>query len=145
MRQDHLGCYDGMAQTPNLDALAEKSAVFTRLRSEALPTVPCRRSLNTGVRVFPWEQGRARYKGIYNKHDGWLPLRESDVSIAERLLERDYTTAMVVDVYHLMKPSMNFHRGMKSFNFIRGQEWDKWRSAPLPEGALDNYVPDGDV
>ena len=142
MRQDHLGCYDGMARTPNIDALAEKSAVFTRLRSEALPTVPCRRSLNTGVRVFPWEQGRGRYKGIYNKHSGWLPLRESDVTIAEHLLEQGYTTAMVIDVYHLMKPSMNFHRGMSSFNFIRGQEWDKWRSAPLPEGALDRYVPD---
>jgi len=142
LRQDHLGCYDGLAKTPTIDAFAEESAIFSRLRSEALPTVPCRRSLQTGVRVFPWEEGRPGYKGIYNRHSGWLPLRETDVTIAEHLLERDYTTGMVIDVYHLMKPSMNFHRGMKSFNFVRGQEFDQWKSAPLPEGALDRYTPD---
>ncbi|HUS79901.1 MAG TPA: sulfatase [Armatimonadota bacterium] len=141
LRQDHLGVYDGLAKTPNLDRFAEECAVFTRLRSEALPTVPCRRSLQTGIRVFPWEQGRVRPKGIYNRHSGWLPLRESDVTIAEHLLERDYVTGMVIDVYHLMKPAMNFHRGMRSFNFIRGQEFDQWKSAPLPDGALDRYIP----
>ncbi len=141
LRQDHIGAYGGKAQTPNMDRFAEQSAVFTRLRSEALPTVPVRRALCTGVRVFPWEE-RERPKGVYNRHRGWLPLRERDVTIAEHLLERDYVTGMVIDVYHLMKPAMNFHRGMKSFNFIRGQEFDQWKSAPLPPGALDRYVPD---
>jgi arylsulfatase A-like enzyme len=142
LRQDHIGAYGGKAQTPNMDRFAKQSAVFTHLRSEALPTVPVRRALCTGVRVFPWEEGRERPKGVYNRHSGWLPLRERDVTIAEHLVERGYVTGMVIDVYHLMKPAMNFHRGMKSFNFIRGQEFDQWRSAPLPPGALDRYVPD---
>jgi len=119
-----LGVLGDHIITPNLDRFAEQSAVFSRLRSEALPRVPVRRALSTGVRVFPWEE-RQRPKGIYNRHSGWAPLRESDVTIAEHLLERDYVTAMVIDVYHLMKPAMNFHRGMKSFNFIRGQENDQ--------------------
>jgi len=142
LRQDHIGAYDGKAKTPNMDRLAQESAVFSRMRSESLPTVPVRNALSTGVRVFPWEEGRGRYKGIPIRHKGWLPLHERDVTIAEHLLERDYVTGMVIDTYHLMKPCMNFHRGMKSFNFIRGQEYDHWKSAPLPPGALDRYVPD---
>ncbi len=141
LRQDHIGAYGGCAQTPHMDKLAEESAVFSRLRSEALPTVPVRRALCTGVRVFPWEF-RPRPKGIYNRHSGWLPLREEDVTLAEHLAERGYVTGMVIDVYHLMKPAMNFHRGMSSFEFIRGQELDRFSSGPLPDGALDRYVPE---
>lgn len=141
LRQDHIGAYGGCALTPHMDKLAAESAVFSRLRSEALPTVPVRRALCTGVRVFPWEY-RPRPKGIYNRHSGWLPLREKDVTLAEHLAERGYVTGMVIDVYHLMKPAMNFHRGMSSFEFIRGQELDRFSSGPLPDGALDRYVPE---
>ncbi len=142
LRQDHIGAYGGVAQTPNMDRLAEQSAVFTRLRSEALPTVPVRRALCTGARVFPWEY-RPHPKGIYNRHCGWLPLRETDVTLAEHLQERGYVTGMVIDVYHLMKPAMNFHRGMSSFEFIRGQEFDRWKSAPAPGDVIARYTPEG--
>lgn len=141
LRQDHIGAYGGRAETPSIDRFAADSAVFTRMRSESLPTLPVRRALCTGSRVFPWEE-RESPKGIYNRHKGWLPLRESDTTLAEHLAARGYTTGMVIDVYHLMKPAMNFHRGMTSFEFIRGQEFDQWKSAPLPRGALDRYVPD---
>lgn len=140
LRQDHIGAYGGIAQTPNMDRLAQQSAVFTRLRSEALPTVPVRRALCTGVRVFPWED-RPHPKGIYNRHFGWQPLRETDVTLAEHLQQRGYVTGMVIDVYHLMKPAMNFHRGMSSFEFIRGQEFDRWKSAPAPDEVIARYIP----
>ncbi len=143
LKQDHIGAYGATeCRTPNLDRFAEQSAVFTRARSEALPTVPVRRALQTGIRTFPWED-IPKPKGIYNRHAGWCPIPQRQTTLAEHLAERGYVTGMVIDVYHLMKPSMNFHRGMKSFEFIRGQENDQWKAAPLPEGALDRYVPDG--
>jgi len=142
LRQDHIGAYGATdCRTPNLDRFAAQSAVFTRARSESLPTVPVRRALQTGVRTFPWEDIPTP-KGIYNRHDGWRPIPQRQTTLAEHLVERGYTTGMVIDVYHLFKPSMNFHRGMQSFEFIRGQEFDQWKSAPLPPGALDRYVPE---
>ena len=142
LKQDHIGAYGCTdCKTPNLDRFAEESAVFTRARSESLPTVPVRRALQTGIRTFPWEP-IPKPKGIYNRHEGWAPIPQRQTTVAEHLSERDYTCGMVVDVYHLMKPSMNFHRGMHSFEFVRGQEFDQWKSAPLPEGALDQFIPD---
>ncbi|MFP3903729.1 MAG: sulfatase [Armatimonadota bacterium] len=142
LRQDHIGAYGGVAQTPNMDSFAEKSAVFSRLRSEALPTVPVRRSLCTANRIFPWE-GVIQPKGLYVNHSGWRPLRERDLTLAEHLQQRGYVTGMVVDVYHLMKPTMNFHRGMSAFEFIRGQENDRWKSAPLAPEDYEHYLPEG--
>jgi len=139
-RQDHLGCYGNeQIHTPYLDAFARESILFERARSESLPTIPCRRALCTGKRIFPWDD-RERPKGLYNRHKGWLPLREDDVTVAEQLSEQGYVTAMIADTYHMFKPTMNFHRGFDAFEFIRGQEFDRWKSHPLPPGALDRYT-----
>jgi len=41
LRADHVGCYGNKwIRTPNLDALAEESVVFTRTFPESLPTIP---------------------------------------------------------------------------------------------------------
>lgn len=54
-RQDHCGCYGNQwIHTPHLDALAPESVVFTRAYAESLPTLPVRRSLQTGKRVYPF-------------------------------------------------------------------------------------------
>ena len=55
LRPDHLGCYGNqVVRTPNLDALARESLRFTRVFPEAMPTVPARRSILTGRRVYPF-------------------------------------------------------------------------------------------
>jgi arylsulfatase A-like enzyme len=63
LRADHVGAY-GLrpVHTPNLDALARESLRFTRGFPEAMPTVPARRSLLLGRRVYPWR--------------GWRPVRD---------------------------------------------------------------------
>src|SRR5262249_17291502 len=49
-----LGCYGNHeVRTPNVDALAAKSARFMDAYAEALPTLPARRSIYTGRRIFP--------------------------------------------------------------------------------------------
>ena len=152
-RQDHVHCYrpEGAAdatapglqvQTPNIDALARDGVMFRRLRAEALPTVPCRRGFFTGRRVFPWRAEPPR-KGMYITLPGWRPIPEEDVTVAEHLSARGWVTAMIADVYHLMKPAQNFHRGFCSFEWIRGQEYDQWRSQPLPEGYIEQFLRPG--
>ena len=152
-RQDHVNCYrpegtrddSGPAirvRTPSLDRLAADGVRCNRLRSEALPTVPCRRGIFTGRRVFPWAD-EPFHKGIYIHLPGWRPIPEEDVTVAEHLSARGYVCAMVADVYHLMKPSQNFHRGFQSFEWIRGQEYDQWQSQPLPEGYLRRFLKPG--
>ena len=143
LRQDFIGAYgNDWVQTPNLDAFARESAVFHGLRSEALPTIPVRRALCTGRRVFPFEDCPWP-KGIYNRHAGWLPLREGDVTVAEHLQERGYVTGFVADTYHMFKPAMNFHRGFHAFEWIRGQEYDQWKSGPLKGVDLSRYAKAG--
>ena len=149
-RQDHIHCYrpEGtvdatgesiQVQTPNLDRLAAEGVQFDRMLAEALPTIPCRRGIFTGRRVFPWPD-EPRYKGIYVGLPGWRPLPQEDVTVAEHLSEQGYVTAIVSDVYHLMKPSQNFHRGFQSFQWERGQEYDQWQSQPLPAGYLEQHL-----
>ena len=152
-RQDHVHCCrpEGTlddtgasirVQTPNLDRLAGESVMFRRMRAEALPTIPCRRGFFTGRRVFPWPQ-EPFYKGVYLRFPGWRPLPQEDVTVAEHLAERGYVAGIVADTYHIMKPSMNFHRGFHSFHWVRGQEFDRWLSQPLPEGCLARHLKGG--
>ena len=55
MRQDHIGAYgNDWINTPNLDAFAKESVVFTRCYADSLPTLPVRRALHTGKRVYPF-------------------------------------------------------------------------------------------
>ena len=155
-RQDHIHCYrpEGtlddtgesiQVQTPSMDRLAAEGTMFTRLRSEALPTVPCRRGTFTGRRVFPFQE-EPPMKGMYIHAPGWRPIPQQDVTVAEHLSEQGYVTGIVCDVYHLMKPSQNFHRGFQSFNWVRGQEYDQWHSQPLPEGYIEQFLkPDIDL
>jgi arylsulfatase A-like enzyme len=143
LRQDHLGCYGNeWIKTPNIDSFAAESAIFENVRSEALPTIPVRRTLCTGKRVFPFEDF-PQPKGLYVKRRGWRPLRESDVTVAEVLRDQGYVTGFITDTYHMFKPTMNFHRGFDCWQWIRGQEYDMYKSQPLEGVDLSRYVKPG--
>jgi len=124
-RWDYLGAYgNDRIKTPNLDKLAAESAVFEDAYAEGLPTLPVRRVLLTGRPVFP-------FKYVPQPSDmvqlaGWHGLFNEDVSFAEWLQERDHVSAFVTDVYHMMKPDKNFHRGFEHWHWVRGQEDDPW-------------------
>ena len=116
-RADHLGCYDSTrVKTPCLDKLARQSVLFTDVTTEGLPTIPCRRVYHTGKSVLPEAK--------------WQPLSKEDTTFAQILSKRGFTTGFIVDTYHYFKPDYNFHRGFDSWQWIRGQETDKWKSGP---------------
>jgi len=126
-RQDHVSLYnpDSPCPTPNLDALARESVVFDNCYPEGLPTIPVRTCLLTGERT------------LVNRP--WQPLAPEDRSVAELLSDEGYLTALFTDCYHYFKPGMNLHRGFRVWEWVRGQEYDNYRSAPLRRLKLEDY------
>ncbi len=142
-RQDHCGCYgNDWIRTPNIDRLAAESVLFSRAYPESLPTLPVRRALHTGRRVYPflnhWYQ-----KGDFQGSAGWGPVDERRDTIAELLQAAGYRTAFFTDTYHQFKPSKNFHRGFDEWGWIRGQETDHYRTGPVVSDAeIAKHAPD---
>ena len=51
LRKDHVGAYgNDKIITPNLDALAKESLLFSRAYPESIPTICARRAIHTGLR-----------------------------------------------------------------------------------------------
>ncbi len=129
-RWDYLGCYGNeWIETPNLDALAREGAVYEQAFAEGLPTLPARRVMLTGRGIIPMESHHQHSDKV--NLPGWHPLYSEDVTLAEHLLGRDYATCMITDVYHMMKPGKNFHRGMEYWYWIRGVEDDRYNRRDL--------------
>ena len=123
LRWDYLGCYgNDWIETPNLDALAAESALYMDAFAEGLPTIPARRVLMTGRHIFPFDY-RPQKSDMVQSY-GWHPLYDEDVTLSEHLQTCGYHTAFFNDVYHMMKPGKNFHRGFDQWFWIRGQEAD---------------------
>ena len=146
LRKDSTGVYGsppwGKVQTPHFDALAEESVVLTRAYPESLPTLPTRRAIYTGQRVYPFTNDDFRLKGDIFGSPGWGPMREDQHTLAEILRDAGYRTGLVADVYHMFKPSKNFWRGFDQWTFLRGQEMDPYRSGPRLTGEqLDYWLP----
>ena len=169
LRPDHLGCYGNRwVKTPNLDAFARESMVFDRAIPEALPTLPVRRSLFTGMRVYPFdkqpvesERGAAGsgtgFMGISKMTiPGCAPIPRDNVTLAEML--RTVEEGMVEDVAthdafrtalfsdtapYFSSPWMNYHRGFDCYSWVRGQILDSYcLSHSVAKEDVDRYVPE---
>ncbi len=109
LRKDCVGLYGtppwGPVHTPHLDALAAEALVLDRAFPESLPTLPTRRALYTGRRVYPFVNGDFRLKGDFVGAPGWGPIPEDQPTLAEMLREAGYRTGLIADVYHMFKPS----------------------------------------
>jgi len=136
LRKDHLGCYGNRwIKTPAIDELAREGVLFTRAFPEALPTLPVRRAMHTGMRTFP-NRNYVPRKGDNVKIPGWEPIPESQITLSEILRKEGYLTALYSSTYHMFKPSMNFHRGFDCWEWIRGQECDGYK--PPLDGEIED-------
>ena len=118
LRYDFLG-FNGnpWIRTPHLDRLAARSTVFDRAMLGSYPCMPARRDLLTGRFEFPFR--------------GWGPLEPEDRNLAEVAGEAGVTSMLVTDHYHLWeKGSGNYHFDFSGYDFIRGQEYDRWIVEP---------------
>ena len=118
LRKDHVGAYGNTwIKTPTLDALATESLLFTSAYPEAMPTIPVRRAIHTGMRTWP----------THPPHYGWRPIPSGQSTLAEILGKEGYNTFLVTDTY--VQFPMNFGRGFDAYHRIRGQERDRYKDA----------------
>jgi len=117
-RRDYLGCYgNDWIRTPNIDRLAEESIIFDRAYAASFPTVPHRRDLVTG-----------RYTFTYSD---WSPLPLDENVMTDSLKKAGYVTMLIADTPHIFKDGYHFDRGYDGWIWIRGQENDRYSTAPI--------------
>ena len=114
LRYDHIGANGhNWIKTPNLDRFAGNAMTFDRAFQLSFPTIPTRTDIFTGRYTFP--------------RRGWTPLEKDDVTAAQRFTELDMRTQMILDTYHLKNTTYNFDRGFQGWQWIRGQEGDRYQ------------------
>ena len=133
LRRDHVGAYgNDWIKTPHLDALAEESLLFTQAYPEAMPTIPVRRAIHTGMRTWP----------THPPSFGWKPIPTGQTTVAEILSKEGFGTYLVTDTYVQFRPLMNFGRGFGAYGRIRGQERDPYKDPTTisEEKMRDSYI-----
>ena len=126
--------------TPHLDRLAAEGVLFERAHAGSYATVPNRYELLTG-----------RFVCTYTR--GWEPLPAHEIVLAQVLGDAGYTSMLILDTPNLLRDGYHFDRGYTAWHWIRGQEGDRYRTAPVhvelpcaPEKLRTNpRYPDGSV
>jgi len=138
-----VGCYGNpWIKTPNLDRFGNENIVLENMYPNGIPTLPFRRGLMQGRRVHPFRDKVPRHPRNYITLPGWHGLVEQYLTIQEVLQQNGYITGMVTDVPHMFPPDVNFHIGFDGFEFIRGNECDKFRTGGSRRTDYEEYVID---
>jgi arylsulfatase A-like enzyme len=138
-RTAHLGCYGNPdIHTPHLDAFATESTLFEHAYPESLPTIPVRRTLHTGRRAFPFRDYKpVKWDIVYLP--GWQAMSNDEDTVAENLADAGYHTGFVSDTFPYFAPGFNFTRGFHQWEYIRGQQQDRWKAtAPISDEQVRN-------
>lgn len=111
-RRDHSGAYgNDWINTPNINAFAEKSAVFENAFIGSYPTLPCRRDIQTGRYEFPWR--------------GWGGLEQDDVTLSGQFTAAQKISYLFTDIYHHWgRDAGSIWKDFGGFDLVRGQERD---------------------
>ncbi len=118
VRPDFVGAYGSRrVHTPNMDALIAKGLRFNRAFPEALVTVPARRSIYTGQRIFPYRNFEPR--ADLGVSPGWAPIENLDRTVVKVLKDAGYRTVQVTD-----NPPVGFSQTYRPFRL----SWDTWVS-----------------
>jgi arylsulfatase A-like enzyme len=131
LMRNALESYGGSAiHTPNFTRFAQRAIIFDKHFVGSLPCMPARREMHTG-----------RYNFL---HRSWGPLEPFDQSFAQTLVAAGVYTHLVSDHYHYWEDGgSTYHNRYSTWEFIRGQEWDKWKALVQPplERMLEKYHP----
>ena len=143
LRKDHVGAYgNNWIRTPHLDAFAKESMTYTAAYPESLPTLPVRRALHTGRRCYPFPELDGAPDGTY-AYPAWGPIPENQRSVSSLLQANGYRTGLISDCYHMFKSGMNYSRGFTTWEWVRGQEVDSYKSGPkITDEEVMSYIPE---
>lgn len=100
LRSDAIKAYDDVfddryTDTPNIDALAKQSLRFKYAVPDAMPAIPTRRSLLTGMRAYPFRDWRAT-AGV-PKIPGWGKIYDHQPLLLELTAANGVRTVYVTD------------------------------------------------
>lgn len=128
-RADRLGCYgNSKIETPNLDKLAQRGALFENAISTAPLTAPAHASIFTGV-----------YPTVHKVRDtGGFTLNPSNLTLAEILQERGWDTAAFVGA-SVLKKSFGFGQGFAVYD-DQMPKTDAQRTVEFPERRAGEVV-----
>lgn len=136
-RRDFVGTYGGdrLARTPSIDALAREGLRFDHAVPEAMPTVPVRRALLTGVRSYPFRDWQVAPQ--LPQFPGWNPIPASRQMFPELMTRAGIETAYVTDNPFLIGPRFEkFRRTLDVSRPVDLQgEYRVWNK-PLAKGRL---------
>ena len=115
-----VGCYGSTTvQTPNFDRFARRAVTFDTHFVGSLPCMPARRDLHTGRLNF--------------MHRSWGPLEPFDNSFPEMMRDAGIHTHLVTDHMHYFEDGgATYHGRFRTWDFIRGQEYDPWKAMVDP-------------
>lgn len=120
-RYDNLSCYGPTrVKTPNLDRFAQQAVIFDNAYIGSFPTVPNRLDTMSGLFSF------AQYQ--------WQPLPKEIINLPQLLSASGFTTQMIVDTPHLIGEGFDYCRDFDGWEWVRGQETDRWTTAPAKIG-----------
>ncbi len=118
VRRDHMGCYGYQrATSARIDALAATATRYTRALATSSWTVPTHASLFTGR--FPFEHGAHAFevpKGTLNNVN---PLPADEVTLAELLWDRGYTTGAFVANDAFLSQYWQLNQGFETYDVKR--------------------------
>jgi arylsulfatase A-like enzyme len=144
VRSDFVASYGApRVQTPAMDSLAAQGVRFSTFFPEAMPTVPARRTLMTGRRVFPfrgWERAPDLGRG-----PGAAPIEDVSQVFTSRLKRAGYWTASASD-----NPFLGFTKSFRPFRLsfdryvsVVGHSGFRNDPSTVTEEQLEHWLPDG--
>jgi arylsulfatase A-like enzyme len=124
LRRDHLSAYaakpatlDRPVKTPNLNRFSERAAIFETNYAGSLPCMPARREWFTGTQEFLWRP--------------WGPIEPFDETLPRLCREAGVLSQLITDHYHYFQHgSHGYYEDFNAFEFVRGHEFDAWRTTP---------------
>jgi arylsulfatase A-like enzyme len=120
----NYGC--DWVSAPNFERLGEHSVTFDTSYVCSMPCMPARRDFHTGRPNF--------------LHRSWGPLEPYDVTVPQLLRDSGVSSHFFTDHQHYFEPGgSNYHCQYDTWEFIRGQEGDRWK-AVLPAPEADGYA-----
>ena len=140
LRADHLGCYGGHALTPAMDELAGRGLRFKHCYPEAMATLPARRSILTGRRIWPFRNWHD-WPGLLGT-PGWAPIGDPDETFTSALKKAGYWTAYITDNPWVGFPSEHvaFRKSFDRFKRFGGQISEASADVQVSNEDLDHWL-----
>jgi arylsulfatase A-like enzyme len=140
LRADHLSCYGGHAATPAMDELAGRGLRFKYCYPEAMATLPARRSILTGRRVWPFRHWHD-WPGLLST-PGWAPIGDPDETFTSALRKAGYWTAYITDNPWVGFPREHvpFRESFDRFKRFGGQISEAPAGVQVSKEDLDHWL-----